>query len=1560
MLILLVTLANLYNATSASRRVFAQHSRVPIRFDTAKQFPRSSGTCGGPAPRRTRHGKNSKRLVGKRYQAKSFVERMFGTALALFVSVITGVVHGASFRNLQTCSIEVFAWTDKNNNDSVNPVDALNDDVKVRLSGGGFEEIKVISAGTNPKQRPGVYFDGLDCTRTYKAEFDFDGQLASKGYSPLIGNGVIGSITTGTRISMRFQAPGSAEVFVWDDRNRDKGFRNGNEPGVEGIRLILTQSDRTAVHFPGTTTPVEGTSNSNGIAELAFLPAETNLRICVVDNELPVGVAFTDVSTVSPLDSNRDSEIPNHRRDGLSCSNLFRKTSETTSIKSLGVGLLTSGSAEVFVFEDRVADEGEQNGNRDPGYEGVHFKLLFVNNVEVLDPQDNPVTATSDSTGIARIPFVPAAQRVKLCISELEEYIVLTTQAFGGNDDRDSDFGWNLCSETFETTLGGEVIRSVDVGLILPGKLTVTIFDDEDNLGKFNSGRSGEKGIDASDVGIGNKLFTVQLLEDYDAFRLGPQQSGVEANGDFEQVILDGVSPRTNKGSQILRNANGVFRNGIKAGFNVTIPKGFRFPNRGPADKDAVFTVTPGVQLSGKHLTAEIPVFSPGSLLVKVIDDRENLCSDNTGGSRDAFVGGVKVSLTSEGDPVVYPDWHAKTGALTDEVGSDGKITFDYVGADTRTDVQFELPQGFDFSNGCGQTVDRIMPSSGGQAHERTLFVWAPGTAEICFYSDKNGDGSPNPQQGEGPVENVDVMVLSHGEEPIKTPCWFGGLPTTQCSDAERRELGADEEVSATSGSTGCVSLAYVPANAPFFFKYDLPEGFRFSRENRNEDANFISSISENPDGLNQSPRAELSHGSERLSKQVGVVLPGTISIKFYNDSSRNTQGSFNPQQGENGLAGMSAELLYHDGTPVMYPEWFESEFGPVKARSDSSGFAKLPYVPADKDYYVQVTAFEDFIFGSSEGEDNDLSRVFFPSKAQARTQTFRYINFDSEHHELLHVPVVSPGAAYVEFYSDKEENAKVQPGKGEGHVEGIEVKLLFHGKDTPVATPLALEDNDDVLEQLNNGNEGSGLIVPGSDVAGVSGLDGLAQINYIPAGERVYFKFTLPEGFRLSRPVNDDFNFAYDGSDRSPFFSVDSIGGEFLHKSVGIILPGTIELFFFSDVEANGQHNPNKGEGPVEGMTAMLLNSSFDPITYPSWWSNPDLVGTPVTASSNDEGIAILDYVPADVNHRVILGKPDDFAFGPVATDDRPNGLWRVTGRGGETVLFRDTETPSELKRTLQIPIFLPGSVKAEAWNERGGSLSQYNVQRGDEYLTNDIIGGCTVVYGLETNGEVIHYPSWHPKSGQSVVETIKDGFASIYVPADRKSRVRFELRDGTALVEHESLVNHRTGMSNTFEPTESEQVHFAKAAYKLPGTAKLQVFVDENGNGRFTDGEPPTFEDKFVYLTSRSRDRLRYPNSHYKAGSVIRSKIDASGSAWIDFIPTDEEVRIELDVDLATHGLNFDDVRVKFPNFDGPIQNHNNGNQCITAPFSSDGKELKIEFLLQQAPKEAEDVEP
>ncbi|MDJ0754720.1 MAG: SdrD B-like domain-containing protein [Ardenticatenaceae bacterium] len=484
-----------------------------------------------------------------------------------------------------------------------------------------------------------------------------------------------------------YWSPASVQAQIWDDRNGD-GKRQSNEP------LITTEV--TVNLLDSSNALLQTTKSVNGLATFTGIPADTDVKLEFV---LPQDHAFTLYNQGGNEAIDSDARRTNGRTD------VFKSSRGAQLITNMDVGLWSPGQIEAETWDDQNGDGKRQNG--EPPVTGITVALLYADNTPVIDPATSePVTGTSDVAGIALLSYVPADVDVKLEFVDSVNGYPLTQFNKGSNENIDSDARrTNGRTDTFRTSKGAETITNMDAGFWSPATVQAEIWDDLNGDGKKQNGEPLiliPVTVNLLDAG-NNLIQTTTSVDGVATF------TGVPAD---TEVKLEFVLPND--------HAFTLFNQGR----NETIDSDARRSN-GRTD---TFKSNRGAQLI-THVDAGL--WSPGQVEAEVWLDANG---DGKQQNSEAPIAGVTTNLLyANNTPVLDPDGNPVT-AVTD---SSGVATLSYVPADVSVKLEFDAPDGYDFTlynQGNNERIDSDARRSNGRTNpfkttkgQHTITDWDAG-----------------------------------------------------------------------------------------------------------------------------------------------------------------------------------------------------------------------------------------------------------------------------------------------------------------------------------------------------------------------------------------------------------------------------------------------------------------------------------------------------------------------------------------------------------------------------------------------------------------------------------------------------------------------------------------------------------------------------------------------------------------------------------------------------------------------------------------------------------------
>lgn len=286
----------------------------------------------------------------------------------------------------------------------------------------------------------------------------------------------------------------------------------------------------------------EAISGEDGTYSLNGLRANTY----VVRAILPEGGA-TFTKTVATADGNRF-----RIRQGLRESNLDNQLVANAEILQVNVGAIYFGTISGTVYVDQDFS-GDMNGKEKPEA-GLGVTLLDGNGEVVAKTRTNSkgqYTFEKLTPGQYRISM--AAKQGYAFTKPGEGNVMLNTS--GGNGE----------TEVFNLALGAQM-NTMNIGMIVPGTVTGTVFADANDNGLRDNGENGMEGMKVELVEDGQTVFTTTVAR----------------NGEFK---FDAVMPGNYKVRYVLPE-NGIFAK--------TEEKGNRFSGETYAETEEFFIASAG------------------------------------------------------------------------------------------------------------------------------------------------------------------------------------------------------------------------------------------------------------------------------------------------------------------------------------------------------------------------------------------------------------------------------------------------------------------------------------------------------------------------------------------------------------------------------------------------------------------------------------------------------------------------------------------------------------------------------------------------------------------------------------------------------------------------------------------------------------------------------------------------------------------------------------------------------------------------------------------------------
>ncbi|MEL6668725.1 MAG: SdrD B-like domain-containing protein, partial [Bacteroidota bacterium] len=343
-----------------------------------------------------------------------------------------------------------------------------------------------------------------------------------------------------------------------------------------------------------------------------------------------------------------------------------------------------------------------------------------------------------------------------------------------------------------------------------------------------------------------------------------------------------------------------------------------------------------------------------------------------------------------------------------------------------------------------------------------------------------------------------------------------------------------------------------------------------------------------------------------------------------------------------------------------------------------------------------------------------------------------------------------------------------------------------------------------------------------------------------VPASRSVRVRYNLPNGdwkFTTKQgPITQGNNSDAGNDGRTGTFSADR--GSDLNEFVdaGMWRPGTLTTLVWDDIDnigtLSGFERDNEG---VENILVELLESNGNPVT------NPENNDMPVTAMTDENGLATLGYVPASRSVRVRYNLPNgDWKFttkqGPISQGNNSDA-----GNDGRTGTF-SADRGSDLIEFVDAGMWSPGQVVAYVWEDANGNGTQNGSETG--------IFGMQVNL-LESNGSPVLRPNGTPVTAITECGTYEATLD--YVPASRSVRVEFVPFDGGVFTTKQGPITQGNnsdaspgnGRTGTFSANRGSQTYtFVDAGFTDrgdfgDGNIIARVWNDIDGDGKQDNSE-------------------------------------------------------------------------------------------------------------------------
>lgn len=292
-------------------------------------------------------------------------------------------------------------------------------------------------------------------------------------------------------VDIGYAMPDSVEVFVFDDINGN-GIQETNELGISGVELQLIYANGTVLEYQGdgATSHEIVFTNESGIVIFNRVPVGVHLRVKVLN--APEGSATTILNAGN--DDELDSDL---RNDGTTVS--FNLGSFKGSVFGhIDIGYIMPKSVEVRVWND-INGDGIQDPI-EPGIKGVKLRLVdgttgdWMNNIGGGSNAHEEIV--TDADGLTTFRGVPKGKNMWIKVTKPPPGGTRTRHNIGGAE-VDSDLGDFLTSDEFNLNsfAGSGVYGSIDLGFIMPKKMIVRVWYDENRNGIQDMGEEGIRNV---------------------------------------------------------------------------------------------------------------------------------------------------------------------------------------------------------------------------------------------------------------------------------------------------------------------------------------------------------------------------------------------------------------------------------------------------------------------------------------------------------------------------------------------------------------------------------------------------------------------------------------------------------------------------------------------------------------------------------------------------------------------------------------------------------------------------------------------------------------------------------------------------------------------------------------------------------------------------------------------------------------------------------------------------------------------------------------------------------
>ncbi|WP_394940796.1 SdrD B-like domain-containing protein [Psychromicrobium sp. YIM B11713] len=1213
--------------------------------------------------------------------------------------------------------------------------------------------------------------------------------------------------------------------LVFQDKNGNGVFDDGDTP-VQGVKIsLLDGAGQPAKDANGQPVPDQTTGADGKYSFGNLLPGNYKVKFTAPD-----GLIFTSKGTDPAADNNS-----NANPDGV------------TDTIELGQGqtnnTVDAGLVEPATIGDTVFTDLNGNGTLDPGETGVPGVT-----VALVDNAGNTVqTVTTDADGkYSFTNVVPGTYTVKFTAPDGSKFTKKGTDPAADNDSNPNPDG----TTDPVTVAPGQVLNTVDAGLIQPTSIGDLVFEDTNGNGVKDAD---EPGIAGAKVELLNA--DGSPAKNADGADVAPITTGADGKYSF-----DNLAPGSYK-------------------VKFTGPDGTVFTSKGTdpaADNDS--NANPDGTTDVVTLTSGTPNNTVDAGLVKPVTIGDTVFTDvNGNGVQDdgePGLPGVKVDLLDKDGNVV----------ATTTTDPNGEYSFTNVVPGTYS-VKFTAPDGSFFTKkGTDPAADKDSnPNPNGQTDPFTVVsgvdnktidagLVTPASLGNQVFEDTNGNGQLD--DGEPGVAGVKVELLN-----------ADGTPVT--------DLSGQPVAAQTTGADGKYSFGNL-APGSYKVKFTGPEGTKFTSKGTDPAADNDSNA--NPDGTTDP--VTLASGEQNNTVDAGLFKPATIGDSVFEDKDGN--GVKDPT--DPGVPGVTVQLLDKDGNPVK-----DADGNPVADQVTNAdgtySFSNL--VPGT--YTVKFIAPEGTKFtkkGTDPAADNDSNANPDGTTAPVTVAPGQVLN-------TVDAGLVKPTSIGDLVFEDTNGNgvkdadeagiagAKVELLNADGSpakdVDGADVAPITTGAEgkysfdnlapgsykvkftAPDGTVFTKKGTDPAADNDSNANpDGTSDVVtltsgtPNNTIdAGVfkpvtigdtvftdvngngvqdDGEPGLAGVkvdlldkdgNVVatttsgPNGEYSFtnvvpgtysVKFTAPDGSvftpKGTDPAADKDSNPNPNGQTDPFTVVSGVDNKTI--DAGLVTPATIGNQVFQDTNGNGVQD--EGEPGLPGVKVELLNADGTPVT--------DLSGQPVPAQTTgaDGKYSFGNLAPG--NYKVKFTGPEGTKLTAKGTDPAKDGDSNPNPDGTTDPV---TLNSGMTDNTVDAGFFKPATIGNQVFEDKNGN--------GVKDPTDPGVPGVTVQL-VDKDGNPVKDADGNPVADQV---TNADGVYSFTNLVPGAYTVKFIAPDGTKFTkkgtdpaaDNDSNPNPN-GSTDPITVDSGAINNTVDAGVFTPASIGSTVFDDKNGNGVRDADEP------------------------------------------------------------------------------------------------------------------------